>query len=182
MEIEIKNIETKHAQTLRELQLICFPSTDPDELFFEKDLIDYAEVFPEGNFVAVAGERVIGLGAGGFYTIDFDDLTHSMHIPMHNSIGKWHSVEGEYYYGTDISVHPEYRRYGIGTKLYQARKEIVKKYNKRGIIAGGFIPGFANHKDKIDVSTYVEQVVAGTLYDSTLSFQIRHGFRVAGLL
>ena len=53
---------------------------------------------------------------------------------------------------------------------------------KRGIIAGGSLPGFFDHKDRMNVEEYVERVVNGDLRDPTLSFQLSNGFEVRGLL
>jgi hypothetical protein len=39
-------------------------------------------------------------------------------------------------------------RRGIGKRLYELRKEVVRRYNKKGIIAGGHIVGFADHKHR----------------------------------
>ncbi|MCB0127868.1 MAG: GNAT family N-acetyltransferase, partial [Caldilineaceae bacterium] len=50
------------------------------------------------------------------------------------------------------------------------------------IVAGGLIPGYADHKSTLSVQAYVDQVVAGELFDPTLSFQLRSGFRVRGLI
>ena len=66
--------------------------------------------------------------------------------------------------------------------LYQARKEVVQRLNRRGIVAGGLIPGYVEHKATMSPHDYVDRVVAGDLYDSTLSFQLGRGFAVRGLL
>jgi len=79
-------------------------------------------------------------------------------------------------------VHPDFRRRGVGSLLYEARKGIVKKLNRRGIVAGGLIPGFAAYKETMSPDDYVERVASGALHDSTLSFQLGRGFEVRGLL
>ena len=58
----------------------------------------------------------------------------------------------------------------------------MRRYGKRGIIAGGHIPGFADHKHELSAAEYVEKVAAGELYDPTLSFQLENGFEVRGVL
>ncbi|MCB0018973.1 MAG: hypothetical protein KDE09_14375 [Anaerolineales bacterium] len=58
----------------------------------------------------------------------------------------------------------------------------MRKFNRKGIVAGGFIPGFANYKADMDARSYVDKVVAGELYDPTLSMQLRQGFKVRGIL
>jgi hypothetical protein len=53
---------------------------------------------------------------------------------------------------------------------------------KRGIIAGGSLPGYFDHKTTMSIHEYVERVVARDLHDPTLSFQMSNGFTVRGLL
>ncbi|MBW2275596.1 MAG: GNAT family N-acetyltransferase [Deltaproteobacteria bacterium] len=93
-----------------------------------------------------------------------------------------HDPDGDWYYGTDIVVNPEYRRRGIGKRLYELRKEIVRRYNKKGIIAGGHIVGYADHKHDMSAAEYVDKVAKREIYDSTLTFQLDNGFEVRGVL
>ena len=65
---------------------------------------------------------------------------------------------------------------GIGGELYELRKEVCRRLNLRGIIAGGVIPGFADHKDDMSADEYIAAVRAGELYDRTLTFQLENGF------
>jgi hypothetical protein len=44
------------------------------------------------------------------------------------------------------------------------------------------IPGFVHFKALMDAQTYVARVVAGDIFDPTLSVQLRQGFHVRGLL
>ena len=177
-EITYVNIRKEHAKQLRQLQLICFPTVPPEDLFLEEELTEMVDIFPDGVFVALDGDKVVGLGAGHFTDFDFGDHNHT----MMDMIEAGHDPDGDYYYGTDISVHPDYRRRGIGGRLYELRKEVVRKFNRKGIVAGGFIPGFANYKADMDARSYVDKVVAGELYDPTLSMQLRQGFKVRGIL
>jgi Acetyltransferase (GNAT) family. len=71
-----------------------------------------------------------------------------------------------------IAVDPGYRRLGIGKGLYALRKEVVRRLGKAGIVAGGVIPGYADHIDAMTADEYVDEVKAGRLYDPTLSFQL----------
>jgi hypothetical protein len=66
--------------------------------------------------------------------------------------------------------------------LYEARKDLVRRDGKRGIIAGASLPGYFEHKDEMSAAQYVDDVVAVRLTDPTLSFQIGHGFEVRGML
>lgn len=181
-ELRYVNLTPDLAPQCAALERAAFPGADPDHLISEDDFEAYARVFPEGVFVVLDGDRVVGQGAGIFLSFDFDHPQHTiLGITGEHQCGN-HDPNADWYYGTDIVVHPDYRRRGIGRRLYELRKELVRRYNKRGIIAGGHIPGFADHKESMSAAEYVEKVVSGELYDPTLSFQIENGFEVRGLL
>lgn len=160
------------------LERLCFPHADPAELIDVEDVVESSRTFPEGFFVVLDGARVVGQGAGIFINFDFERPQHTiLSITGIHQCGN-HTPDGEWYYGTDIAVHPEYRRRGIGRMLYDLRKDLVRRFDKRGILAGGHIPGFAEHKRRMSAEDYIDRVARGELYDPTLSFQLHNGFRV----
>ena len=180
--VEIVNLDAGLASELAKIERLCFPTADPDDLLSEEDIRAYAAVFPEGYFVAMVDGQPVGMGAGIYLDFDFDQPQHSIaEITGANQCGN-HDPNGDWYYGTDLTVHPEYRGIGIGRKLYDKRKDLVRRAGKQGIIAGGSLPGFYEHKTTMPVATYVDKVVAGELFDPTLSFQLTNGFEVRGLL
>ncbi|MCY4464697.1 MAG: GNAT family N-acetyltransferase [Chloroflexi bacterium] len=181
-DIRIETIEPRHAAALAQLQRDCFPTLAESELMNEAHFRAHCRLFPEGNFVALADEQVIGLGSGFLIDFDFDDAQHRFQEIIDGGWYSHHDPAGEWYYGGDISVHPDYRRRGVGSRLYAARKGIVQRLNRRGIVAGGLIPGFAAHKQAMTPQDYVDKVVQGQLRDNTLSFQLGRGFLVRGLL
>lgn len=176
------NLTKELAAQCAALELQAFPHADPDELLNQDDIEAYAEIFPEGFFVCLDGDRVVGQGAGIFLHFDFEDIQHRIVdiTGEHQCLN--HDWDGDWYYGTDIVVHPEYRRRGIGKRLYQLRKDVVKEHNKRGIIAGGHMNDYAEHKDSMSVEEYVAAVKARELYDATLTFQMDNGFEIRGVL
>lgn len=192
MDVHIVTIRPEHAEALEQLQRECFPTLGEDELMTAEHFLSHCRVFPEGDFVAVATHgvegtelaepRVVGLGSGFFTDFDFTDPRHTFQEIIAEGYYTNHDPEGAWYYGGDISVHPGYRGLGIGGMLYDARKDLVRRRRKRGIVAGGVLPGYAEHRGEIAIEEYVERVRAGELFDPTLSFQLKHGFEVHGLL
>ena len=181
-ELQYANIRENLAPRCARLELLSFPHANPEELISEEDFRAYARVFPEGFFVCLDGEEIVGQAGGIFLDFDFDHPQHTIvGITGENQCGN-HDPGAAWYYGTDIVVHPEHRRRGIGRKLYALRKGLVGRCNKRGIIAGGHIPDFVNHKHDMDAAEYVRRVALGELYDATLTFQIENGFQVRGVL
>lgn len=164
------------------LELAAFPTADPAELFSVEDLLAQADIFPEGFFVVLDGDEVVGQAGGIFLDFDFDNPQHTIaEITGDHGCGN-HDPAGDWYYGTDIVVHPDYRRQGIGAELYRLRKQLVRDHGKRGIIAGGYLAGYHEHKAEMSAAEYCRRVVAGELYDRTLTFQLENGFEVRGVL
>lgn len=181
-DVQIVNLRADMAPALEEIELACFPMADPAELFSEDVIRAYAEIFPEGYFVAMVDERPVGMGAGIYLDFDFEQPQHSIiEITGEHQCGN-HDPDGAWYYGTDLTVHPDFRGMGIGRKLYECRKALVVEGRKRGIIAGGSLPGFIDHKATMPIHEYVAKVVSGEIFDSTLSFQLSNGFEFRGLL
>ncbi len=182
MNIRLVTIQPQHAKGLEQLQIDCFPTLGHDELMREEHFLSHYQIFPEGDFVLLEGERVIGLGSGFLTRFDFEHYQHRFRDINANGHYTNHDPEGDWYYGGDISVHPDYRGRGLGRMLYEARKGLVKRLDLKGIIAGGVIPDFARHKHLMSVQVYVDNVVSGKLFDRTLSFQLKNGFEVRSLI
>jgi GNAT superfamily N-acetyltransferase len=181
-EVTIVNLERHMAEELERIELACFPMANPAELLSKEDIAAYADVFPEGYFVAMVDGRPVGMGAGIYLDFDFDRPQHTiLEITGENQCGN-HDPDGEWYYGTDMTVLPEFRGRGIGKMLYEVRKALVIRDGKRGIIAGGALPGYFEHKGEMTIQEYVDSVVGGELTDPTLTFQMSQGFQVRGLL
>lgn len=177
-ELRVVHITEALAPACAALERLCFPHADPAELIGVEDALASARTFPEGFFVVLDGDRVVGQAAGIFLDFDFSRPQHSiLEITGEHQCGN-HRAEGAWYYGTDIAVHPEHRRRGIGRMLYELRKDLVRRHRRRGIVAGGHIPGFAAHKQRMSAAEYIDRVARGELHDPTLSFQLHNGFRV----
>lgn len=180
--VEIVNLDPSLAPELEAIELLCFPTANPADLLSEADIRAYAEVFPEGYFVAMVDGVPVGQGAGIYLDFAFDHPQHTLaDVSGDHQCGN-HKPDGEWYYGTDITVHPDFRGQGIGKMLYDKRKALVVRDGKRGIIAGASLPGFHGHKSTMLIDDYVSKVVAEELFDPTLSFQLANGFEVRGLL
>ena len=181
-ELTYETLTEKYASQCAAIELAAFPHADPTDLLSEEDIRAYARTFPAGFFVCLDGERVVGQAGGIFVDFDFDHPQHTIAgITGEHQCGN-HDPDGDWYYGTDIVVDPEYRRRGIGQSLYELRKDVVRSSNRKGILAGGYLHGFADHKDQMSAETYVQKVADGELYDSTLTFQLGNGFEVRGVL
>lgn len=163
---------------IAELIKICFPLMPPHDQYSQEELLEVFEIFPEGTIVALEDERPIGMGTGIFADVDFYNLPSTEKEFLYSGGTLNHNPDGAFYYGSDMMVHPEYRKLGIGRQIYNRRKALVRDRNKRGFAAAAVLPGYANFKNKIDIYAYLDRVVKGELFDPTLSMQMRNGFKL----
>lgn len=181
-EFVLTTLKPAHFAGLEELQRICYPTLGPQELMRAEHFAAQYKIFPEGQFVVTLDGRVVGQGSGFFIDFDFDHPNHTFREICADFYFTNHDPNGAYYYGADISVHPDFRGRGLGKRIYAARQTLVRQTNRRGIVAGGLIPGYARFKETLSVQEYVARVVAGELADPTLTFQLKAGFMVRGLI
>jgi GNAT superfamily N-acetyltransferase len=124
------------------------------------------------------------VGATTTLRLPFD--FHHLHHTFADIIqGGWltsHDPNGDWLYGADVGVLPEYRRRGLARRLYEARHALVRRLRLRGHVAGGLLRGYGAWKARMAVDEYVARVVAGELVDPTLTAQLRCGFEVRGII
>ena len=182
VEITYAPLQARWATELAAIERAAFPTAGIADLLVEEDILALCEKFPAGGFVALDGETPVGMGVGILIDFDFDEPNHSLDdLTGENSCGN-HSDDADWYYGVTIAVAANYRRLGIGHQLYIRRKDIVRRLGKKGIVAGGVIPGYKDHIGNMTADEYVDRVRAGELYDPTLSFQLENGFEAVAAI
>jgi GNAT superfamily N-acetyltransferase len=180
-DITITKTRPEHIAQLVAHQQLCFPTLAPEAWMRAEDFEAQLRVFPEGQHVALDGERVVGqsttlrVGDEALEQHSFLGITGNLRLSTHRPDGHW-------LYGADMSVHPAYRGRKISKLLYNARKELVRRLGMRGIVAGGQLAGYHHHRAEMGVEEYIRRVVAGELVDPTLTAQLRSGFVVRGVL
>ncbi len=181
--IVITSTQPEHARQLERLQTIVFPTLAPELLFRAEHYLKHLEIFPEGQFVALHGEQVVG--ATSTVRLPYDH-GHHKHPSFAEIIqGGWltsHQPNGDWLYGADVSVHPHSRRMGIARGLYKARQDLVHRLGLKGQIAGGMLSGYGAVKDKMSAIQYFEALLMDKIVDPTLSAQRRVGFELKELL
>jgi len=139
--------------------------------------------FPEGKFVAVVDDLVVGYCATFRIAEEVAMKAHTwMEITAHG-YGSRHDPDGDWLYGMEVCVDPAYRGYRIGQRLYNQRKALCQALGLKGIVFGGRLPTLAKRLKKFGtVENYIEQVQQKKQRDPVLSFQLHNGFEVIGIL
>ncbi len=139
--------------------------------------------FPEGQFVAIYENKIVGYCA----SILVDGKTalspHTWREVTGNGYGSTHIANGDYLYGMEVFVDPEYRGLRIGERFYSLRKELCKERRLKGIVFGGRLPLLHKHLEEVgSVENYIDEVSHKKIKDPILAFQLRQGFEIIGVL
>ena len=172
------------AEALAAVQAACFPTLNPDLLMRAEHYRSHVKVFPEGQHAVV--ERSTGRVAA--CSTDFRtrvDFSHYQHRYIDAVADNWltnHDPEGDWLYGADIGVHPDFRGHGLSTLLYDARHALVRSLGLRGHVAAALPRGYAPYVGEMAIEAYVGLVVRGVKNDPVLSVQLRRGYEVYGII
>ena len=178
----VMHTRPEHAEQLEELQRVCFPTLADEERFKAAHYRKHIELYPDGQFVALDGGRVVGATTTLRLDFDFDHVNHTFAEIIQGGWLTSHQPHGKWLYGADIGVHPAYRGRGLAMALYAARQELVWRQGLLGQVTAGMIRGYGAVKSRMSAQEYYEGVVAGRITDPTLSMQMRVGFEPRALL
>ncbi len=180
--IRIAQTEPQYARRLAKMQTAIFPTLTDDEVFSESQFLKHIELFPEGQLTALVyiQDKWIVVGSTSTFLTTWEDAMkpHTFQYAVASGWLTHHNPDGDWIYGADLSVHPEYHGIGVGSALYKARQTVARRLNLRGEIAGGMIPGYYRYRDQMNIETYVQKVAARELFDPTLSVQVKNGFQI----
>jgi predicted amidohydrolase/ribosomal protein S18 acetylase RimI-like enzyme len=148
-----------------------------------KLLAHHLEVFHEGQLVAVDTNGDIA-GSASSLIIDWDDYAESANWSVITGEGTFdtHNPLGKTLYGAEIGVDAAARHQGIGTLLYDARKEMVRERGLKRLLTGGRIAGYDEVGEHLTPKEYVAEVVAGKRWDPALTFQLENGLVVLNVV
>jgi predicted amidohydrolase/GNAT superfamily N-acetyltransferase len=166
-----------------EIRALCGKVYTDVEPYSRDQLRGQINNYPEGQFVAVYDGAVVGYCA----TFRIDEAValtpHTWREITGNGFGARHNPEGDWLYGMEVFVDPGRRGLRIGQRLYTARKSLATQLRLKGIVFGGRLPGLARRIKTVgSVEAYVEAVAEKRMRDTVLTFQLRNGFEVIGIL
>ena len=172
------------AEALAFVQAACFPTLNSDLLMRAEHYRSHVQVFPEGQHAVIesATGRVAACSTDFRTKVDFSHYQHRYIDAVADNWLTKHDPEGDWLYGADIGVHPDFRGQGISTLLYDARHRLIRRLGLRGHVAGALPRGYAPFTGEMAIEAYVGAVVRGAKSDPVLSVQLRRGYEVYGII
>jgi predicted amidohydrolase/ribosomal protein S18 acetylase RimI-like enzyme len=139
--------------------------------------------FPEGQFVAEYEGRLVGYCATFMIGAELALRPHTWWEVTGGGYASRHDPDGDYLYGMEVCVDPDYRGLRIGQRLYGERKKLAQSWGLKGIVYGGRLPTLRRRLRRYGTpEAYLEEVKSNRQRDPVLTFQLRNGFDVLGLL
>ena len=139
--------------------------------------------FPEGQFLVEYEGKIIGYCSTFIIGGDICLRPHTWKEVTGIGFASRHDPEGDYLYGMEVCVDPEYRGLRIGTRLYERRKKLCQELKLKGIVFGGRMPGYQKRKDKLNgPEEYLRLVQTRKLRDQVIQFHLSNDFEPLGIL
>ena len=172
----IRLAKEEDAIQMEYVQSKCFPTLHESELLGRNHFANHVKVFTEGQIV-VEKDGLIVASASSF-RCNFPDHDSTFLEETDNLwITNVQIPNGEWMYGIDMGVLPEYRGLGLSKEMYKARNEVCAALGLTGQIIAGMTIGYSNVKDQMTIEDYCKSVMNDALIDPTITPQRSAGFR-----
>lgn len=172
----IRIAKPEDAIQMEHVQSRCYPTLHKSEILDRNHFANHIKVFPEGQIV-VEKEGVVVASASTF-RCDFPEHDSTFLEETDNLwITKVQIPNGDWMYGIDMGVLPEYRGLGLSKEMYKARNEVCEELGLKGQIIAGMTIGYGKVKDKMTIAEYCEALIKNELTDPTITPQRNAGFR-----
>lgn len=178
----VSPILPEHLAELELLQKIVFPTLAKEQLIRAEHYANHLRLFPEGQFVLLDGKRIVGMTSSMRSTFDYENFHHTFEEVI---AGGWmtnHNPAGDWLYGLDIGVHPDYRGMGLARLLYRARHRLAGQLRLKGQVTVGMMSGYGAVSKLMSGEAYYQELLAGKRFDPTVSRQMKIGFKPVALI
>ncbi|MBX9806986.1 MAG: GNAT family N-acetyltransferase [Flavobacteriaceae bacterium] len=172
----IRNATPEDAVQMEYVQKQCYPSLHESALMNRNHFINHIKIFPEGQIVIEMDGIIVGSASSMRSNFPEHDHTY-LEITDNLWITNTHVPDGDWMYGIDIGVLPEYRGMGFSRELYLARQEIGNSLGLKGQLIAGMTIGYGRVKDRMTIEEYCYALEIKKFTDPTITPQMKAGFR-----
>lgn len=177
--LEIRNATLADIPGLRALGLKVYGTLAVTEDMLRGQITN----FPQGQFLVEYEGNIVGHCATFLIDGEIALKPHTWKEITGGGYASRHDPEGDYLYGMEVCVDPDYRGMRIGSRLYTRRKKLCQDLKLKGIVFGGRMPGFEKKKGKVETpEEYLALVKARKLRDQVIFFHLSNDFEPIGVL
>jgi GNAT superfamily N-acetyltransferase len=172
----VRNATAEDVVRMEYVQSQCFPTLHESELMNKNHFANHIKIFPEGQLVVEKDGLVIG--SASTLRCDFPEHEHTFLESCDNLwITNAHIPTGDWMYGFDMGVLPEYRGLGLSKEMYKARHDVCRALGIKAQIIAGMTIGYGKFKDQMTIEEYCERLGKKEFTDPTITPQMNAGFR-----
>lgn len=159
----------------------------PPELVGERSRYESRmEIFPDGFFSALEGGRTKGFTVSEIVNYDPDAKKTWDELTDNGTFKRSHNPKGDSLYVSTVAVSRDAQGKGIGGKLVDAQKEVVRKFGLKRLFLGARIPDYDQYcreNGDISVEDYLQLTNdKGESVDSEIRFYKRQGLHPAKII
>lgn len=140
--VEIRNLRMEDYDQLA--QSFTRVYADKDVFWTRAQIKKLITIFPEGQIVTVADDKIVGCALSIIVDYDMVKGDHTYAKVTGNETFNTHNPKGNILYGIEVFIHPEYRGLRLARRMYDYRKELCEKLNLKAIMFGGRIPNYTS--------------------------------------
>ncbi len=179
----VRRAATADIPGIRAVMAKAYPAFGPHAAYTEAQLNGQMNQFPEGQFVATYEGRVIGYSATFRIPESLALSPHDWTTITGRGYASRHDPQGDWMYGMDVCVDPDFRGRRIGQRLYNERRRLCQHLHLKGIVFAGRMPNLARRWKAVgSAENYLKLVLEGKQRDPVIGFQMRNGFEPIGIL
>ncbi|MCP8616101.1 GNAT family N-acetyltransferase [Salirhabdus salicampi] len=172
----IRNYTINDFPALIQVQKEAFPPPFPSDLWWNEDqLNNHVKQFSDGALCIEIDGQIVGSMTGLMVEFDMHHLEHTWEEITDNGYIRNHNPNGNTLYVVDICISPRFRSLGLGKHLMQSMYEVVVHLRLERLLGGGRMPNYHKYVNSLNASQYVEEVVAGNIYDQVITFLLKCG-------
>ena len=177
--LRLRQLTIDDFDALVAMQLRSFHGMKP---WAREQIASQLAIFPEGQFALEIDGRLAASASSLIVDSSSHSDWHDWKLSTDNGFIRNHDPQGDMLYGIEIMVDPDFRGLKLSRRLYEARKDLARSRNLKGIMIGGRIAGYGRHADEMSATEYVDRVISKQLVDPVLTPQLSNGFVLQGLI
>ncbi|WP_041524182.1 carbon-nitrogen hydrolase family protein [Gilvimarinus agarilyticus] len=180
--LTVRNATLADVDAIVELSDRVYTPVDMDA-YARSAIVGQINNFPQGQIVVMVGDVLVGYSATFRISGKIALKPHTWVEITGNGYASRHDINGDWLYGMEVCIDNDYRGYRIGQRLYNERKKLCQSLGLKGVVFAGRMPNLARRLKKFKtVENYIDQVIHKKAKDPVLSFQLRNGFEIIGII